>query len=375
MNITHRAVHNAGGRRLARMSAAAAVASLVGVAQAEMPPPVRIESADSGQGFLMTRLGSCYAVTAAHVLRTSRLAKLWGPGERELLGHGERVAVDADADLVLLRVSGALAGRCGLDHVVGAPASRLRSEAAALVVYANGDGSVGRDQLDIVDVAPDLLHVRPAKSNAGIAQGLSGSLVEVAGSPAGMLLSVNNQDGVGTVRQYHDLLPRVRRLLDGLVGEPLATPRARTDSAEMASNLAGSAAGAKLMSWSAPPTSAEHHAGRLLAPGEVEFWEVPLVRGQAEVEVELAGERVQTISNVEVSRAGLPAATTPAGLELLVSADRSAWSSAAVFDFSVTADTARADFAPRRARYVRLRVYGANGTESGTVALSRLSIR
>jgi hypothetical protein len=333
---------------------------------------------DSGRGFLFTRLDTCYLVTPGHVMKGSASASLRGSGQGKPFGHGELVGLDAEADIAVLRVSGPLAEHCGLDYVSGVPASRLLSNVSGLLSYADAEGTIWRDQVDIVDVDPEFLRIRAAKNGPDLSNGQSGSLLIIDGSPAGMILTVHNgggwKSGVATVRRYDDLWPRVRRLLDSAAQATIAELRSGLQGpGQDAANLASGERGARLVAWSAQPASPLWHAEHLLGMPCAGHWEAVLDARPIDLDLELAGQRVQSVSRVEVRRCADLSVGSPESLELFVSVDRSTWSSVGAVTFDGPSGAAVWDFPPRRARFLRVRI---NGQPEGArrVALSKIVV-
>ncbi len=344
----------------------ALVAMHAGQSRAEMPPPVFVSGAEEGQGFLMTRLDACYAVTAGHVMLTGREpgapsrsdATIVGSGTPAVNGHGRLVGLDRVADVAVLKIDGQLTRRCGLDFVAPVDPARLRG-ATGLVVYAFEDGTLGSDQVDIVDLAPEVLQVaaaRTTKERGGLPAGRSGSLLEVAGSPAGMLLLVVNQGadaGIGRVLRYDALMRSVRTLLEHATPEPVASVKQPQAAATASRNFADGTAGARIAYWSAQPTRPELHAGNLLDSQSGAAWEASAISGLIDIDIELAGGQVHAVSSVEIlgpSDIGLQ----PDAVEVYVGTDGNTWSSVGNIDWNSGSGSGRVDFTPRRARFVRL---------------------
>lgn len=352
---------------------------LTEAALAEVPVLAWVETKTPGRGFLFSRLDACYLVTPGHVVQGQANADLRGSGQGKPFGRGELVAVDAAADIALLRVSGPLAERCGLDYVSGVEASKLVSTAAGLLSYADAKGNIWRDQVDIIDVDAEFLRIRAAKIGPELSAGQSGSLLVIDGNPAGMLLTVHTGEGwkkgVATVRRYDDLWPRVSQMLESAARAAAAKPRPGAYGVEGdLDNLASSERGARMVAWSAQPTNPLWHADNLLGRSCVGHWEAILEARPIDLDLELAGQRVQPIRRVEVRRCADLDIGSPEILELFVSVDRSSWSSVGAVAFNSPTGTALWDFGPRRARYLRVRINGHRDTSS-RIGLSKIIVQ
>lgn len=190
-------------------------------AMAEPPLHVHVRSEQQGQGLLILRLNTCYTITAGHVLGTSRQAELVGGQDGRLLGDGDVVHTFEGEDVALLRVTGALARRCGTEFEDVRQLDRLvATRAQATLSYVFDDGGVGRMPVVVTDVGPHFMRVRPTNVGDRLMQGLSGGLITVGDQPAGLLLSVES-GGNGKAIRYDRVTTLIRQFF---AQPPVAAP-------------------------------------------------------------------------------------------------------------------------------------------------------
>lgn len=343
-------------------------------ALSQVQPPAFVRGNEDGQGFLMTRLGACFLVTAAHVLAGGRSASLAGASSPVVLGSGMLLASDEAQDVAVMEVKGALAELCGVDFIRGASDDSINRQSAAVLSHVFEDGSVGREDFTVVDVGPT--HIRIRRSDAGKSpmQRLSGSIVSVADRPAGMFLSVDPRNGDGRLLRYDELMATVRRLLE--TRPPSSPVQAASASGRGDSrNLADARAGAHVLAWSTAPVKPELDALNLLKGSGSDFWESQLSQGPVTVDVELAGGQITTISDVELEQGGAPAEVLVKDYEVLVSADGLSWPLVGGGAFVEGQSISVLTFPPRRARFIRLRLLSSFDRQGKRVAVSRLIVR
>ncbi len=358
-----------------RLALSIAFAAACAPARAETPPVVRVTSnLFEGQGLLMTRLGRCIAVLPAHVLGGQAVASLTGAEDRDALGDGRLIGLDARLDIALLEVSGALTRHCGHDFVAPVDPSQLHASGTAVLKFVPPGGSNGGLPLVVLDVGPDTLEVRSAPG-AGVpelAEGYSGSLVVVDEQPAAMLLSVNRDNGNGRALRYERILPVVRALIDVAPAGRGLTATGR-GVAPAGPNLAAAAAGARVLRWSVTPLRPEASATHLVEGDPELLWTVAPPKGVADVDVELAGGGVKALTHVACSLARIEPGHQPVAIDVLVSVDGETWSLAGSLLPNADGTSAEADFAPRRARFLRLRV--RSRTDGAEVSIGTLFVR
>ncbi len=163
-----------------------------------------VHIAASGHGVGMPRWwdAQCYVITPAHVVAEAQ-------GEIGIVAMHRRQASaepfwsDPGHDLAVVKVTSGVEGACvehswtpsgALDHVLShATQGTLRS--------LGEDGGERRMPVVISEVLGTHLEVAPVLAGAEIAQGQSGSVLEVAGRRAGMLLQVTMQGRGRVIRQ------------------------------------------------------------------------------------------------------------------------------------------------------------------------------
>jgi F5/8 type C domain len=360
---------------LKRLAAAGlACASLIGAAtlRAETPPPAYVRGEQAGQGFLMTKLGKCFVITAAHVIGNEKDASVVGTGGVGVPGEASLLAEDPVADVAILQVSGPIASQCGSDYLKGVSEDVVGRQARAIVPWVNEEGKVVRDayQTLVSNVETEKLSLSLlGEDSTHLARGLSGGMVSVEDHPAGMLLAINGNHG--EVLRYDPLMDIVYRLLK----TPLQRPAAElVVSREV--NLAAAATGATLLNWSAPPVQPQWATSSLLRQPGPEFWKVSLAAGPVNIDIRLAGDVTQTITYVELRKGDASAEQLIRDYEVSTSVDGATW--LLVLDrgeFSPGASSSSISFPPRLARYVRVRMIDSFDTSGKNGTLGRIVVR
>jgi hypothetical protein len=344
---------------------------------ADIPPPAYVEAALRGQGFLMTRLGRCFLVTAAHVVGDKDKASVMGagtpgmPGEAQLLAK----APSMDVDVAVLEVtSGPLRYRCGSDYVKGISEEGINNRSRAVVSYLRDDGSLNREAYDALvnDVGPRTLTLALPRGDTRLTQGYSGGIVSIGDLPAGMLQQVE-QDHANALR-YDVLMEIVFGLLK--TSPSSSYPSSSSSSASSRKmNVASAAAGAILVSWSTLPLQPEFATSNLLQPPGPGIWEVSLARGPVTFAVQLAGRSVQSITHIELQKGDAPSQQLVRAYEVLTSVDGMAWPYAGVGEFLSGAQTSVVELStPRLARYIKIIVRDSFDETGKIAALSRVVV-
>lgn len=162
-----------------------------GIATAQ---PVFVSGDQEGQGFLRKRDSECYLVTLQHVLGQAREARLTGDRAKRYKALLER---KYEPDLAILRVPNL--SDCpnrfpdggALDHL-------LQSGNQARLISRNRSGILRQIAVEIIAFDELFIGVR-AKQGEHIFRGMSGSLLMLGGSTAGILQSFDLQSGTGTI--------------------------------------------------------------------------------------------------------------------------------------------------------------------------------
>lgn len=340
------------------------------IACAALPPPVYVQGAKEGQGFLMTKLGRCFVVTAAHVIGTDIRGDVISAGTTPLRGEYSLLAQDTDADVAVLEVErGPLVSDCGSDYVKGASEDVLRSQSRAVIPYLDRNGSLLRQAyeglVDYVD-SRELQLAFQEKRGQVVAQGMSGGLVSVADLPAGLLLGVTGDHG--NVLRYEALMDIVFRLLK--TPPPRSAPPAASGL-----NLAADTSGGSLSNWSTQPLQAQFVTSSLLRPPGPETWKVSLEKGPVSVDIRLAGGTTRSITTIELQRGAAPVEQLIRDYEVSTSVDGTTWFLAQRGEFAPGGDRSVVSFPPRLARFVRVRVFDSFDETEKIGALGRILVR
>lgn len=185
---------------------------------------VDVAGSPAGKGVAVSRGVDCFVLTARHVVEAPRPVRLVGVGRRS--SNGTMTWSDSVSDVAAVRVEDP-AAICGSDYLVPVSDfwSRIGSASSGVLQVRTELGQ--EDEIPVVLVPgltrsgrPDRdIFIRPAESYIDLGQGLSGSLLLVAGLPAGLLVQVST-DG----RQRGRVVPltRISALVESFL--PLTVP-------------------------------------------------------------------------------------------------------------------------------------------------------
>jgi hypothetical protein len=327
-----------------------------------------------GQAFLARYGDTCVALLPTHVAQEAGVPAFLGEGDGAL-GEAESV-VDLGEDLGVARVSGNLAQDCGssMSTISRAIDNLVTNQGLAALRMVNSEATLANLSVVVVDNdGRQFLRVRPTHAKAQIRKGNSGSLLMVGDRPVGMLLSVSAKHGVGTVLRLDALLERVETHLARQRGQGPAADRA--GGRQAVTDLAAAENGGHIDGWNTLPVDSAHRPANLIAGGEAPPWRARVDQWPAQVELDLAGDRV-VISRIELDARDVPKAERPGRLEILVSAssDGRSWRSLLSRDVEFDDDgIAIYTFAPTWARQVKLAIGNSNGA-AGVISLRRVRI-
>lgn len=336
-----------------------------------LPPQAFVQAGENGQAVLMSRLNECYAITPAHVIGDSFFATLTGGSSLRPRGEADLLQ-QFGYDLAVLRVTGAVSDHCSFDLAGSSSLEALLTTAGSgQVISVNADGSLSRRNVRVSDVGLVYLRVSPAGPDDQLFKGLSGSLLALGDTPAGILMAVDPHTGEGKVLRFDRAMETVRPFF-GLDGAAAVAPLAATEAVQAApDNLA-----ARVARWSSPAVSAEYRITHLIdaaAAGTV--WLARPAGFPIEVVVELSGEQTHAVDRVILIGEGVePVQRLPRDFELLVSArDQGGWMPVFSGTYFTTDASREVTFAPVRARRLMLRIYSHWGDATG-VGLAALLV-
>lgn len=365
---------------LSRASILSAIAVLfaatVAVAQAAPYQSVFVRSGENGQGFLFSRLDSCYALTPAHVMGQEAFASIVGSGKPPALGDGQLLQA-FPADLSLLRVTGELASKCGAEFsdVQGLDRT-VMNQAQATINSVNEDGSVTRRRAVVADVDLVYLRIKPLESGDELFKGLSGSLVTVSDKAVGMLQQVDPKTGEGKVLRLDRALESVHPFFGGNATKPKPLQgKVERSLPGNEKDLASASRGGRLLSWSAEPVAGKYRAANLIDDDAATLWYASANRFPIDIVIELGGGQVAVIEQLELVGEGLDQLRKlPKDFEILVSnTGQGGWMSVASGTFFTTEKIKDIKFSPVRARKVMLRFY-SNWGDSTAIGLSGIRV-
>jgi hypothetical protein len=193
--------------------------------------------------------------------------------------------------------------------------------------------------------------------------------------PVGMLLAVSARNGIGKVLRFDALLQRAEKYMAERSRAGASQPKEQNTGRKV-TDLAASANGGSISGWNTLPVDAEHRAINLVADDSAPHWHSRVEQWPAEVEVDLAGEKV-IISRIELDAGGIASADElPGRIEIMVNASSSGrrWRSllSREADFN---DNGVAVFqvAPTWARQVKIAI-GNSRSNGETISLRRIRV-
>lgn len=330
----------------------------------QMPPLVAVGlSADSpvGQGFLMTHLDGCWAVTAAHVVKDRKRVYLFRGNLQNRVLEGEVAAKDEALDVAILRVDQPRSEPCGRDFTGAASLAGGGSAGARVIQYlVDQGGALMPRSLLLVDIDPasEFLRLR-----GNVVPGNSGSLIDYEGRPAGMILSIKGDEA--TALRFDRLTVALRRLFATVPSAALRTPAPDA-------NLA--TAGARVLASSWPAVDAEFSAFQLLRVEAGGHWLVRISDAPAWADIDLGERFGGAISEVILERGDVARANLARRIEVWSSLDGEEWVVRADGQFSADSELLHLTFPAAPVRYLRIRLH-PRGDGNAFHGLARMRLR
>jgi hypothetical protein len=329
-----------------------------------MPPLVAIGlRADSlvGQGFLMTQLDDCWAVTAAHVVKDRKRVFLFGGNRQNRVFEGEVAAKDEALDVAILRVTQPRSEPCGRDFTGAASLAGGGAVGARVIQYlVDQGGALMPRTLLLVDIDPasEFLRLR-----GNVVAGNSGSLIDYEGRPAGMILSIKGDEAIAL--RFDRLNVTLRRLFATVPNAPL---QASAPGAILAT------AGARVRASSWPAVDAEFSAYQLLRAESGGHWLMRISDAPAWADIDLGERFGGVISEVLLERGDVARANLARRIEVWSSFDGEEWTVRAEGQFPADAEIVRLTFPAAPLRYLRLRMH-PRGDGNALHGLARMRLR
>ena len=179
------------------------ILTLLLVAGEASAQPVFVKGAEDGQGFLRQSGNACYLVTPQHVLGQAREAVLTGDRAQR---HKAVLERRYDPDLALLRIE--TLDDCPTRFPDGGALDQLlQATSEARLVSRSNSGAVRQVKTEIIASDERFIRIR-AENGERLFRGMSGSPLKIGGSTAGMLQTVNADNGTGMVLRQ-DYMSRV----------------------------------------------------------------------------------------------------------------------------------------------------------------------
>jgi hypothetical protein len=334
------------------------------------PLPAFMDSGEVGQAILLNRLGTCYAITPAHVIDGGFFATVIGGLPTAPQGDAD-VLMTFGYDLALLRVSGAVEGDCTEGYRRESSQDDLFAEATTgHLLTVRSDGSISRQQVSIVDTGMIHVQVKPMAGGEPLMKGMSGSLLEVRDRPAGLLMSVDPENGHGKVLRYD----RVTETIAPFFGDSRSA--AAQKIATRAAPAKSAIEGLSVIRWSSPPLDGNSRAPNLLDGDPDTSWYAKPAGFPVDIEIRLSDGKSRVLGQVELVAGGVtPKQRLPRDFEVMVSnKEKGGWNpvgSATLF----AADGGKTlQFAPVRGKRLLLRIH-SNWGDSEAVGLGELRIQ
>jgi hypothetical protein len=341
---------------------------------------VSVRGTESGQGFIFQRLDECFLLTADHVVKSAKAATIAGGIERQRYGEARLLTRFAEQDVALLRVTGDLVRECVnsfSDYQISLTTSLQRAARGTMVsVFESTTGGLARDPIVVTDVGPEYIRVTPSQPGGSIFQGRSGSLVIVNERAAGMMIALEPGSTEQAKIVRLDLIAKLVAdfFQSGRVAAQEQVLSQRNSSASTVGNLLTLRSGAAVVRWSSPSANASTSPHDLLLDSPQASWiasrksrEKPL-----EVDIRLSNQSVLTLSRVVLSAPlGGRQTSRMRDFEILTSLDGQSWGSVYSGTFALEDSDKQATFAPRRASFMRLRIY-TNWDAAEEVSIGRI---
>lgn len=314
-----------------------------------------VESDEMGQAILLNRLEVCYAIAPTHVVHEGYYAALVGARSSAPKGEADE-GVSFGYDLTLMRVQGGIEKYCTESYRRVPSQNEIISNATTgHILTAGSMGSMTRQHVSIIDTGLLYLYVSPINQEQPFMKGMSGSLLEIDGNPAGMLMSVDAETGNGKVLRYDRLMETIAPFFGAVTDETVGLLKKVNNEPKRDSiNLAK-----EILSWSVPSLDANSRAQNLLDQGTDAIWYGKLGDYPVEIDVLLSEEKPVVLNQVELIVGNLrPANRAPRDIEILVSSQEGNRWMPVISSTVFKSDNKKVlTFAPVRAKRLKLRIY------------------
>jgi len=338
------------------------------------PLSAYVESDEIGQAILFNRLGVCYAVSPTHVVHEGYYAALVGGASSAPQGEADE-GVAFGYDLSLMRVKGGIEKYCNESYKKASDLNSLiLDETTGHVLTAGSLGNMTRQQVSIIDTGLLYLYISPIDEKQPFMKGMSGSLLEINGKPAGMLMSVNAETGNGKVLRYDRLMETIAPFFisSSSVGAPISTSiTVGKGTKQITQNLAK-----KVLSWSTPSLGADSRAENLLDNDPKSVWYGEAGKFPIDIEVLLNKNKTVVLNEVELVLGTLnPTTRAPKDIEVMISAQKgNRWMPVASSTLFKSDTNKVLSFAPVRAKKIKIRIF-SNWGDPLAVGLSSIIAR
>lgn len=334
------------------------------------PLPAFVDAGEVGQAILLNRLGTCYGITPAHVIDGGFFASVTGGLPDAPQGDAD-VLMTFGYDLALLRVSGGIESECTEGYQRQQNQDALFAEATTgHLLTVRSDGSVSRQQVSIVDTGMIHVQVKPMAGGEPLMKGMSGSLLEVRDRPAGLLMSVDPENGHGKVLRYDRVTETIAPFFGNTGSAAAQKAAARAAPAKAAIE------GLAVIRWSGPPLDGNSRALNLLDGNPDTAWYTPPRDFPIDVEIQLSEGKSRVLRQVELVAGNVtPEQRLPRDFEVMVSTrDKGGWHPVGSATLFAADGGSILQFAPVRGRRLLLRIHSHWG-DSEAVGLGELRIQ
>ncbi|WP_288356211.1 hypothetical protein [uncultured Cycloclasticus sp.] len=325
-----------------------------------------VESDEIGQAILLNRLGVCYAISPTHVVHEGYYASLVGAASTAPKGEADE-GVSFGYDLTLMRAQGGIEKHCNESYKKPPNHNDIVSNATTgHILTADSLGNMTRQHVSIINTGLLYLYVEPIDQKQPFMKGMSGSLLEIKGKPAGMLMSVDAETGNGKVLRYDRLMETIAPFFGASVDMPVqqtgkanANKKPKTNSLNLAKEI---------LSWSVASLDSSSRANNLLNQAPNAVWYGKLGKFPVDIEVLLSKEKSVVLSEVELIIGKLePVNRAPRDIEILVSSQKNNRWMPIISSTVFKSDSSKVlSFSPVRAKKIKVRIYSNWGDPIAT---------
>ena len=328
---------------------------------------VYIEANEIGQGLTVKHLNQCYFVAPLHVVDGSVFLTLRGNDAAHTLGDGQLLQ-GFGYDLAIGSVEGALANRCVTEFSqLGATSAKIEAAHELTVITVNTDGMMSRLAAIPTETGLLYLKIKPIDSARAFYKGMSGSLIFSGDDLIGMLQSVDQTSGQGSVLRIDRLKETIKPFFSSAY---VAAPAVEAEAVQPVVNRA--IIPFSVTSWNQPSIDHTTSANMVADSNPDSAWITRFNGEPVELEMEFAGKeaiRGMTLVSRSGDKAGIR------DYEILVSrrsSGKRGWISILTGTLLPGDTEANISLGNAAAKRIKVRIY-SSWDPAGTVTLNELS--